>query len=96
MPHPVSLLGAGSSLFGPSLTVGVRQRTAELGHSISLPQPTRVHTQDFAVSSANLIDEQMMQPFLYSDDELAVLAESFFQRPEIEGAAIDWWKTGNL
>jgi hypothetical protein len=88
--------GSGSSLFGPSLQLGVRQRTTEMGHTISLPQPTRVHAQDFAGSSANLLDDQLMQPFLYSDDELAVLAESFFQRPETEGSAIDWWNMGNL
>lgn len=32
----------------------------------------------------------------YSDDELAVLAESFFhQRPEIEGS-VNWWNGGEL
>lgn len=31
----------------------------------------------------------------YSDDELAVLAENFFQqRPEIEGS-VNWWNVGD-
>jgi hypothetical protein len=35
-------------------------------------------------------------PLHYSDDELAVLAENFFQqRPEIEGSA-NWWNMGDL
>lgn len=88
--------GSGLTLFGPSLQLAVRPRTTEMGHTISLPQPTRVDAQDFAGSSTNLVDEQLMPPLLYSDDELAVLAESFFQRPEIDGTSVEWWNTGNL
>jgi len=36
----------------------------------------------------------MMGPLIYSDDELAVLAESFFhQRQEVDG---NWWNMDNL
>ena len=36
-------------------------------------------------------------PFLYNEDELAVLAESFFQqRGEFDGNVDNWWNTGNL
>lgn len=41
---------------------------------------------------------QMDVPIMYSDEELAVLAESFFsQRGEFDsGMGGDWWNTGNL
>jgi hypothetical protein len=37
-------------------------------------------------------------PFTYSNDELAVLAESFFQQRNgnIVGSVDEWWNTGNL
>lgn len=37
-------------------------------------------------------------PFVYSDEELAVLADSFFnQRGDLEtGMTSDWWNSGNL
>jgi hypothetical protein len=36
-------------------------------------------------------------PIVYSDEELAVLEESFFtQRPELEPVMNDWWSAGNL
>lgn len=36
--------------------------------------------------------------FMYSNDELAVLAESFFQQRNgnIVGSVDEWWNTGNL
>lgn len=41
---------------------------------------------------------QIDVPFVYSDEELAVLAESFFsQRGELDpNLNNDWWNTGNL
>ena len=37
-------------------------------------------------------------PLTYSNDELAVLAESFFQQRNgnIVGGVDEWWNTGNL
>lgn len=41
--------------------------------------------------------EFVQPPFHYSDDELAVLAESFFhQRGDGMGHMEDWWSTGNF
>lgn len=75
-----------------------------------LPEPNRVEGQEFGNSAGTLsqLDERngyfnfgdvsstngaQMQ---YSDDELAVLAENFFQqRPEIEGS-VNWWNVGDL
>ena len=47
---------------------------------------------------ANTSQAQIDVPFVYSDEELAVLAESFFsQREEFDpGINNDWWNTGNL
>ena len=41
---------------------------------------------------------QMDIPFVYSDEELAVLAESFFnQRADFDPSMNnDWWNSGNL
>jgi hypothetical protein len=40
----------------------------------------------------------VQDPFAYSNDELAVLAESFFQQRNgnIVGNVDEWWNTGNL
>lgn len=47
------------------------------------------------LSSINL-DGRVIEPF-YSNDELAVLAESFFnQRTEFVSNTDEWWNTGNL
>ena len=87
--------GKARELFGSSLYSGLRSSTTELAHTSSLPQPTRVDAQEFASESAGNLADQM--PFLYSDEELAVLEESFFQqRPELETGLEDWWGTGNL
>jgi hypothetical protein len=75
-----------------------------------LPEPTRVERQEFGnttpttVRAENDISQSQFQPLLsapvdslvYSDDELAVLAESFFhQRPELEGQA-NWWNMESI
>ena len=89
------LPGKARELFGPSLYSGLCSSTTELAHTSSLPQPTRVAAQDFAADPAGNPGDQI--PFLYSDEELAVLEESFFQqRPELEVGLDDWWGTGNL
>lgn len=43
-------------------------------------------------------EQEFIQPsFHYSDDELAVLAESFFhQRGDGMGNVEDWWSAGNM
>ena len=40
----------------------------------------------------------VQDPLTYSNDELAVLAESFFQQKNgnIVGGVDEWWNTGNL
>lgn len=88
-----------ASLFGSTLQHGVRSSTTEMAHTSSLPPPTRVDAQDFVgnvpLAQDTLMDGQIMQPFMYSDDELAVLAESFFQQRPEDGMN-DWWNNGNL
>jgi hypothetical protein len=101
--------GSARQLFGPTLYSGSRGFTTEIAQTAPLPEPTRVDNQDFANSAASPVLQdnngnnnfgngaQMDIPFVYSDDELAVLAESFFhQRPEFEPNVNDWWNTGNL
>jgi hypothetical protein len=74
-----------------------------------LPEPTRVERQEFGnltpvaimaessdlpMNLEDISDAAMMGPLIYSDDELAVLAESFFhQRQEVDG---NWWNMDNL
>jgi hypothetical protein len=66
-----------------------------MAHASPLPPPTRVDAQDFASASTDITTRGV--PFLYSDEELAVLEESFFQqRPELEHGMDDWWNNGNL
>jgi len=98
--------GSRSSLFGATLVFGDRSSMTDMAHTSSLPQPTRVDAQDFATPTPTTqIDGQIGSQILYSDDELAVLAESFFnQRPEIDGmngmgsmtGVNNWWGAGNL
>ncbi|KAK6600021.1 hypothetical protein H4I96_07347 [Botrytis cinerea] len=103
-------------LFGPSLYSASIPATHEMSHASSLPEPTRVDRQDFEGSGPNSVNtsvvnlgngvadqeqEFVQPPFHYSDDELAVLAESFFhQRSDGRGDGIghmeDWWSTGNF
>jgi hypothetical protein len=74
-----------------------------------LPEPTRVERQEFGnltpvatmaegsnvqMSLEDMSDAAVMGPLVYSDDELAVLAESFFhQRQEVDG---NWWNMDSL
>jgi hypothetical protein len=74
-----------------------------------LPEPTRVERQEFgnltpvatmaegsnmSMNLEDMPDAAIMGPLVYSDDELAVLAESFFhQRQEVDG---NWWNMDNL
>jgi hypothetical protein len=74
-----------------------------------LPEPTRVERQEFGnltpitnmaegsnmpMTLEDMPDAGFMGPLVYSDDELAVLAESFFhQRQEVDG---NWWNMDNL
>jgi hypothetical protein len=74
-----------------------------------LPEPTRVERQEFGnltpvatmaegpnvqMSLEEMSDAAVMGPLVYSDDELAVLAESFFhQRQEVDG---NWWNMDSL
>ena len=74
-----------------------------------LPEPTRVERQEFgnltpvaimaessdlSMNLQDISDAAMMGPLIYSDDELAVLAESFFhQRQEVDG---NWWNMDNF
>lgn len=100
--------GSARLLFGPSLYSGSRGFATEIVGTEALPEPTRVERQDFASASATPVAlgsngnaAGMKIPFLYSDDELAVLAESFFnQNQRAEGGyelgSGDWWNSGNL
>lgn len=49
-------------------------------------------------SAGSLGNVQLDVPFVYSDEELAVLAESFFNQKDGFDAGIgsEWWNTGNL
>jgi hypothetical protein len=94
------LAGSAKTLFGPSLhsSIGVSRR--EIAQTSILPEPNRVEGQEFgnSTSAMNHFDDHNGYYNLgyYSDDELAVLAENFFQqRPEIEGSA-NWWNLGDL
>jgi hypothetical protein len=105
------LAGSAKTLFGPSLhsSIGVSRR--EIAQTSILPEPNRVEGQEFgnSTSAMNHFDDHNGYynlgyvsastnglPLHYSDDELAVLAENFFQqRPEIEGSA-NWWNLGDL
>ena len=98
--------GSRSALFGATLAFGDRSGMTDMAHTSSLPQPTRVDAQDFATpTNSSHIDGQIGSQILYSDDELAVLAESFFnQRSELDGmngmggmsGMNNWWGAGNL
>lgn len=87
--------GSARNIFGPSLHSGLLYSRTEMAHTSPLPPPTRVDTQDFA--SAIMESSTQSMPIVYSDEELAVLEESFFtQRPELEPVMNDWWSAGNL
>ncbi|RAL59617.1 hypothetical protein DID88_006476 [Monilinia fructigena] len=100
-------------LFGASLYSASIPTTHEISHASSLPEPTRVDRQDFEGSGSSSVNtsavnvgeggmvgqeqEFVHAPFQYSDDELAVLAESFFHhRGEGLGNLEDLWNAGNM
>jgi hypothetical protein len=96
-------------LFGPSLHSNFSQSRTEMAQTSVLPEPTRVERQEFGnlmpvetttedsnmpINLEDIPDAAIMGPLVYSDDELAVLAESFFhQRQEVDG---NWWNMDNL
>jgi hypothetical protein len=85
------------------------QSRTEMAQTSVLPEPTRVERQEFGnlmpvetttensnmpINLEDIPDAAIMGPLVYSDDELAVLAESFFhQRQEVDG---NWWNMDNL
>ncbi|KAE9366035.1 hypothetical protein N431DRAFT_495819 [Stipitochalara longipes BDJ] len=96
-------------LFGPSLHLNFPAFRTEMAQTSVLPEPTRVERQEFgnltpaaAIGETSKVqmdledmpDAAFMGPLVYSDDELAVLAESFFhQRQEVDG---NWWNMDHL
>lgn len=76
----------------------------EFGNGVSTRHTFRPDSRDESVNAngsqyfdvgdvGTTIDGNSLQ---YSDDELAVLAKSFFhQRPEIDGS-VNWWNGGDL
>ncbi|KAM3088829.1 hypothetical protein ACMFMG_000456 [Clarireedia jacksonii] len=103
---------AARRLFGPSLFSGSHPAAGKISHASSLPETTRVDRQDFEGSGPSSVntavmntgnnvmigqEQEIVQPFTYSDNELAVLAESFFhQRGDGLGTVEDWWNTDHL
>ncbi|CZR51346.1 related to C6 transcription factor [Phialocephala subalpina] len=101
--------GSAASLFGTTLQTSFPGSRTEMAQTSVLPAPTRVERQDFSnatptptMSNAQLTPMNAnlagMPPsgdilLAYSDDELAVLAESFFhQRQELDGN-VNWWNS---
>lgn len=105
------LSGSARTLFGPSLLQSIGGSRGEMAQTSVLPEPNRVEGQEFGNSTPimNQLEDRNGYfslgsisastngaPLQYSDDELAVLAENFFQqRPEIEGS-VNWWNVGDL
>lgn len=103
-------------LFGPSLRSSFPISRTEMAQTSVLPEPTRVERQEFGnIRVAAMAEDQFTRfhagvvgmtgdgavpPLTYSDDELAVLAESFFhQRQEFDGSGSgsgNWWNMDNL
>lgn len=94
-------------LFGSSLLSSPRMRAGEVTDMSALPTPTRLepatehskgHNKSVAArggSTDSSIDSHSQA--LYSNDELAILADSFFnQRPEFASSDEEWWNIGNL
>lgn len=101
--------GSAASLFGSTLQTSFPGSRTEMAQTSVLPTPTRVERQDFsnatptptmsnaqpALINANPTGIPPSGDILlaYSDDELAVLAESFFhQRQELDGN-VNWWNS---
>lgn len=105
------LVGSARTLFGASLLPTIGGSRGEMAQTSVLPEPNRVEGQEFGNSTPivnqledrnglfHLDDVSALTngaPLQYSDDELAVLAENFFQqRPEIEGS-VNWWNVSDL
>ncbi|TVY27038.1 hypothetical protein LHYA1_G004755 [Lachnellula hyalina] len=105
------LVGSAGTLFGASLLPTIGGSRGEMAQTSVLPEPNRVEGQEFGNSTPivnqledrnglfHLDDVSALTngaPLQYSDDELAVLAENFFQqRPEIEGS-VNWWNVSDL
>ncbi|KAG4440375.1 hypothetical protein IFR05_004168 [Cadophora sp. M221] len=103
--------GSARQLFGPSLHTNFSGSRTEMAQTSVLPQPTRVERQEFGNLTPNMthvidpLDSSMTAnvpvsaasvPLTYSDDELAVLAESFFhQRNEFDGNT-NWWNSMSM
>ncbi|KAH6698382.1 fungal-specific transcription factor domain-containing protein [Leptodontidium sp. MPI-SDFR-AT-0119] len=103
--------GSARQLFGSSLHTSFSGSRTEMAQTSVLPQPTRVERQEFGNLTPNMthvidpLDSSITAnvpvsvasvPLTYSDDELAVLAESFFhQRNEFDGNA-NWWNSMSM
>jgi len=95
------------TIFGPSLyTNRNRHLTSEFSETSALPETTRIGNfittepgDDGALGG--LLGGVESTPLGYSSDELAVLAESFFNTQDfgnqggLDGVD-EWWNTGNL
>jgi hypothetical protein len=91
--------GAITKLFGSTLRPRYSRTESEIAQTSVLPEPTRIERQEFGTPiHRNSIQSNLNTPAggvgqFYTDDELAVLAESFFhQQPEFEGN-LNWWNT---
>lgn len=89
--------GAATQLFGSTLRPKYSRAGTEIAQTSVLPEPTRIERQEFGTPvHRNSLHSSLYTPAggaarLYTDDELAVLAESFFhQQPEFEGS-LNWW-----
>jgi hypothetical protein len=96
-------------LFGPQLQSNFSASRTEMAQTSVLPEPTRVERQEFGnltpitampegsnvpLNPEDMPDASIVAQLVYSDDELAVLAESFFhQRQEVDG---NWWNMEGL
>jgi hypothetical protein len=98
--------GSTGQLFGASLQASLRGSRTEMAQTSVLPTPSRVERQEFGSATPTPVTTAQQTPlpthlsalapdsFLaYSNDELAVLAESFFhQRQELDGNG-NWWNS---
>ena len=98
-----------ATVFGSSLVSNLGGPRKELTQTSILPEPTRVEGQEFGSTTPRTVQTDPgnsfnqfeptsstpLGPLIYSDDELAVLADSFFhQRPQF-GGSTNWWNVGN-